>query len=287
MSEIDIVFKQSHVDCLLSYKNLYKTCFPKAHHLTGTYLKWLYQENPSGSFIGADAYCDNELVGQVAAIPGEYFLNGKSARGLLAVNVAVHPRFQGRFLFKKLGLKMCEYGAENGYEFVVGVANRKSTPMFIRQMGFQLVQPLEARLGFGALHLDLDAIATTEQFRHLWSDETFAWRLANPNNRIITRKIADRLQCYAAAKGNVLPVYAELPKQSLSNLEGNRLNLFSPFRLFLGLIPQSSYKFTRYMEVPQRFRPSPLNLIYKSLNHRVEKLEKDYISFSFLDFDAY
>ncbi|MBX9742866.1 MAG: GNAT family N-acetyltransferase [Chthoniobacterales bacterium] len=229
----NVFLKKSQIDFLPEYINLYQKCFPNALHLNKSYLTWLYQDNPSGSLVGADAWCGDEVVGQVVAIPGEYILNGKLARGLLAVNVAVHPEFQGRFLFKKLGIKTCEYGAENGYEFVIGVANKVPTPGWVRQMDFQLVQPLEALLGFGNLNINWNSIVSVEQLKHKWSKESLQWRISNPNNPIYVRRSEERLQCYASAKGKMLAVYTELsPCLKVNNIEDTVCRFFSPLRLF-------------------------------------------------------
>jgi hypothetical protein len=42
-----------------------------------------------------------------------------------------------------------------------------------------------------------------------------------------------------------------------------------------------------YASIPQRLRPSPLNLIYRSLSGRAPQLDPSNIRFTFLDFDAY
>lgn len=286
-TDTEVTIKKSSVDFLLKYIELYRICFPNATHLGAVYLSWLYKANPAGGIVGADAFFGNEVIGQVVAVPGEYFLSGRLVRGLLAVNVVVHPKFQGRHLFKKLGLKMCEYGAEAGYEFVIGVANAVATPGWVRQMGFQLVQPLEARLGVGSLGIDFGVAEKMVQFKREWTEESLSWRIANPNNPVAYRKKGDRLQFYAAAKGKFLPVYAELPVQPASSLAVDRLDFLSPCRLFLGLVPNDACNFSSYIDIPQCFRPSPLNFIYRSLTQRVVKLEKGSVSFSFLDFDAY
>ncbi|MYM99088.1 GNAT family N-acetyltransferase, partial [Rugamonas sp. FT81W] len=62
---------------------------------------------------------------------------------------------------------------------------------------------------------------------------------------------------------------------------------WAPARLFLGLVPDNERRFTGYPSIPQRLRPSPLNLIYRSLSGRVAQLDPAAIRFSFLDFDAY
>lgn len=281
-----ITFRKSSLELLQDYADFYRLCFPAATHLGGAYLQWLYQTNPAGSFVGADAIADGQVVGQVVAVPCEYQLQGRPVTGLLAVNVAVHPKFQGRYLFKKLGLKMCEYGAEAGHEFVIGVANAAATPGWTRQMGFQLVRPLEARLGLGNPGIDFERVRDREQFGRRWTDACLAWRLANPNNAVFVRRTGATLQCFAAAKGMLLPAYAELPA-SHPALQAGQSALLSPFRLFLGLVPAGACRFATYVDIPLRHRPSPLNFIYRSLTDREPKLDKDSISFSFLDFDAY
>ena len=182
---------------------------------------------------------------------------------------------------------MCEWGSQDGYEFVIGVANAAATPGWVRQMGFQLVQPLEARLGVGRLGIDLEAAAAKTQFQRVWRSDSLAWRCSNPNNPVLSRRRGDQLQFHAAGKGKILPVYAELPSHQVSGCVTNSDSFLLPWRLFLGLVPEGVCQFRQYVSIPQRFRPSPLNFVYRSLSRRVERLEKGSISFSFLNFDAY
>ena len=278
-----VEIRPSTVDRLPEYEALYRTCFPHATHLTAGYLSWLYAANPAGSLVGADALVGDSVIGQVAAVPGDYVLDGRTVRGLLAVNVAVHPRYQGRHLFKKLGLRMCDFGADAGHEFVIGVANAAATPGWVRQMRFQLVQPLEARVGIGPLGIDM-AAAAAARFRREWTAATIAWRMANPRNAVRCRRRRDRTACFAAAKGWALPAYAELPGEVPVAARGG---LVSPARLFLGLVPEGVGGFGRYVDIPQRYRPSPLNLVYRPLGGQAASLQRGSILFSFLDFDAY
>lgn len=276
--------RESVVARIPDYVRLYRTCFPHASHLDADYLSWMYAANPAGSLVGADAVVGDEVVGQVAALPGDYVLDGRVVRGLLAVNVAVHPRFQGRHLFKKLGLRMCEIGAAAGCEFVIGVANAAATPGWVRQMRFQLVRPLDARVGIGSLGIDM-AVAARAAFRRHWTSATIAWRMASPRNAVRCRRRTDRIACFAAAKGWALPALAELPLDTPAQPETRGLE--SPTRLFLGLVPRGAGGLRRYVEVPGRFRPSPLNLIYKPLGGRSGELDGGEVLFTFLDFDAY
>ena len=58
-------------------------------------------------------------------------------------------------------------------------------------------------------------------------------------------------------------------------------------RLFLGLLPSGRRARGLYRDIPQRLRPSPLNLIYLDLRLDVQTIDPERIYFSFLDFDAY
>jgi hypothetical protein len=58
-------------------------------------------------------------------------------------------------------------------------------------------------------------------------------------------------------------------------------------RLLIGLAPDANASWWNYASIPQRLRPSPLNLIYRSFVPRVSALDPSRIQFSFLDFDAY
>lgn len=61
----------------------------------------------------------------------------------------------------------------------------------------------------------------------------------------------------------------------------------SPLRLFIGLIPKVAQSRGLYVDIPSAFRPSPLNLIYRSLSGRVKSIDSETVFFNFLDFDAY
>ena len=58
--------------------------------------------------------------------------------------------------------------------------------------------------------------------------------------------------------------------------------------LFIGLEPRLDLARHGLVPLPQRFRPSPLNLIYRPLSARAPKtLDPAAVSLSFLDFDPY
>lgn len=276
-------------DSLLAYRELMRLCFPKATKFSESYFKWLYLDNPDGGVVGFDAWDKDQLAAHYVCVPTSAVVGARKARLLLSLNTATHPRYQGKGLFTRLAEMTYEMAASEGFDAVYGVANANSTPGFIRKLGFQLVQPLEARLGIGSLDVDFAASHRASQFERAWTPETLSWRCANPNNPIFRRSHDFGFQFYASAIGGFIQAYAELPGSVMADMESGDAgrNIASPCHLFLGLYPASTCMYRKYINIPHRFRPSPLNFIYRSLSHRVEKLEKDSISLSFLDFDAY
>lgn len=289
---MEIEIRKSNIANLAKYISLHNATYPKVNTLTFDYLSWLYGDNPVGQAVGADAWNGNEVVGQVIAIPGIFNFHDKLVKGLVAVNVAVNPSFQGRFLFKKLGLQMCNYGAEDGYEFVIGVANAAATPGWVRQMKFQRVAPLDAMVGFGDLSLknkEFDIIPKTELI-HSWEMNTLNWRLNNPLKKSCLKIVGESgwAVAYTATKNKFgISAFTEFPfnVDEGKYIERCRLQILRP-RVFLGLIP--NYKWgSRYYKIPEQMKPSPLNLVYKSLTGSFKKINPDTCFINYLDFDAF
>jgi len=268
------------------YGALFAACFPGVNKFTPAYLDWLYLANPDGQAVGFDAWDGENLAAHYVCIPARAWVEGREVTVLLSLNTATHPDYQGKGLFTKLAAMTFEAGAAAGYDGVYGVANANSTPGFVRKLGFQLVRPLEARVGLGRLRHGARPAPESLSFERSWSEAALAWRCANPHNPVGRRDSAARRQFYAAAMGSHLPAYAELGPASSTANPGPKLAL-SPLRLFIGLAPDSSANYWNYASIPMKLRPSPLNLIYRSFTERVTALDPGRIQFSFLDFDAY
>jgi len=271
---------------LAQYGALFTACFPGADKFTPAYLSWLYAANPDGPAVGMDAWDGERLAAHYVCIPARVWIEGREVLVLLSLNTATHPDYQGKGLFTKLAAATFEAGAAAGFDGVYGVANANSTPGFVRKLGFQLVRPLEARVGLGTLSHGAKAPAAQLSFERSWSPESLAWRCANPDNPVHRRHKGERQQLYAAAFGLRLPAYAELDGGVHAPVDGNAPPL-SPARLLIGLAPDANASWWNYASIPQRLRPSPLNLIYRSFVARVTALDPARIQFSFLDFDAY
>jgi len=272
---------------LSQYTCLLSKCFQKTAKFRPSYLDWLYRKNPDGEALGFDAWDGDRLVAHYVCVPTLASVGGKVVKVLLSLNTATHPEYQGRRLFTTLAEMTYAEATAKDFDCVYGVANANSTLGFVHKLGFQLVQPLDARIGIGRLSNQVDASASKVQFERVWSAESLNWRCANPFNPVFHRSCGNWVQFHAAALGKLLPVYDELSSANVPEAWNGDAHYLLPWRLYMGIVPEGAIRFQYYVSIPQRLRPSPLNLIYRSLSHRLQVLEIGHIRFSFLDFDAY
>lgn len=241
------------------------------------YLRWLYADNPWGAAVGSNAYAGDALAAHYATIPVEATLDGAHAHGLLSLNTATHPTHQGKGLFTRLAEATYARGAALGYQFVVGVANANSTPGFTRKLGFQLVSPLDVLVGAGRVTASREDVA----FAYAWSDAALRWRLRRPRAGYLgagagvfapTRKagILAYMGDVPGALGDVLP----------------RVPRLQPLRMWIGLDPKLQRRGV-LAPLPDRLKPSPLNLIFRDLTGKGRKLDRATTRITLLDFDAY
>lgn len=270
---------------LQKYRELLAASFGSLSRFGADSLYWLYAKNPAGSVVGFDAYDGDILAAHYVCIPAVVSICGKESKVLLSLNTATHPRYQGKGLFVKLAEMTYQEASDAGFCAVYGVANANSTPGFVRKLGFQLVEPLRAMVGFGSLGIDFSVVAREPQFVRVWNDQALAWRLANPVNPVRLYSKNNSFVFQAKTLCAVLPVHAEYAENftNLPCVSGH----MSPARLYLGLVPEGSCRFSGYFSIPQRFRPSPLNFIFRDLTGRGDKICSGQSFFSFLDFDAY
>ncbi|MCZ4280908.1 GNAT family N-acetyltransferase [Kiloniella laminariae] len=279
------------LNLISEYSKLFSLCFSNARHLTDTnearkYLQWLYRDNPEGKVVGYDAWEGDTLAAHYSTIPVNWSFSGNCYKGLLSLNTATHPEFRGKGLFTQLAEKTYQAAQSQGYDFVIGVANHNSTPGFLRKLGFSLVTPLQARIGLGALPTRTREYLQTSPSltRHNWNETSLSWRLSNPNNPgCITGSNSQLAQIEAPTDKPFFNAYAEIPHQ------GNTIDFPKSgfgFRLMLGTLPEN-LSWGGYLPVPDKLKPSPLNLIYLPLQGDNLQLNNQQLYFNFLDFDAY
>lgn len=284
-------FRKTKTDynSLKKYVDLFSACFPESKHFSVDYLKWLYVNNPDGAVIGFDAWDEDNLAAQYVCVPVAALIHGKPATGLLSLNTATHPAYQGKGLFTTLATHTYEHAREQGYSFVYGIANANSTPGFIRKLGFALVQPLEARIGIGDLLRDQEeqqTLTETAAFRRTWTPEARAWRLGNPANAVHHSGGNGRRTRFCASTGH-FGIQSYWEEFIDSGLESSTTATPVGLRLFLGLLPRSGWRNRRYVAIPDRLKPSPLNLIFRDIGGIHGNLRQNEAMISFLDFDAY
>ncbi|MEH6418234.1 GNAT family N-acetyltransferase [Pseudomonas sp. CGJS7] len=274
----------SDAKALAGYEQLFRACFPGATHLNAQYLEWLYARNPAGAVIGCDAWEGDRLAAHYVCVPVQAFVDGRSVRVMLSLNTATHPDFQGKGLFTRLADATYQAGADAGVAAVYGVANANSTPGFLRKLGFTLVRPLDARIGFGRIERAPATPATG--FRRDWSQATLAWRIANPQRGYrLVRAGNGMLGAEAVTDKPGLRAWDEL-----AAVEGMPEPAASPawaMHLHLGLRPGGDRRESGWFDIPQRFRPSPLNMIFRPLASGVAVPAADSVRLGQLDFDAF
>jgi len=272
---------------LARYVALFADAFPKSAGFSTTYLSWLYQQNPEGLAIGFDAWEGHNLVAHYACVPCMVELEGVPTRAMLSLNTATHPTHQGKGLFTQLAHLTFEAAAAQGVQSVYGIANANSTPGFVRKLGFDLVRPLQAKLGWGGLGVDWPRLKTAVRFQRPWSLTSLNWRMANPKNQVQMLAHDGRACFFARGKGLWLPAYAEMDcEPNCIKTAGWSVHPLAP-RLYLGLVPDGTAHFSGFFDIPQRLRPSPLNFIYRSLAGAPKRIDPQGLLVSFLDFDAF
>lgn len=262
---------------------LLRAAFPGAHHFTEEVLHWQYLENPDGTAVGFNAWKGDELAGHYVALPMKAMVDGHTEAGLLSLNTATHPSHQGKGLFTRLAKATYAHAAEAGFGFVVGVANLNSTHGFTKKLGFELVSPLQARMGIGPLP-KMDAQADV-RFAHAWEPASLAWRLRHPAHTYSKKQERGRTLILSERKQ-----YGARYVMGMHELSG--LEAYFPEeagsvhrKVWIGLDPGMDWAGTAYLNIPLRFRPAPLNLIFKDLTGQGRSLRADRVRFDALDFD--
>jgi GNAT superfamily N-acetyltransferase len=256
---------------LIEITSLLNLCFPKSVDIeTLEYLTWEYSENPDGKVVGFNAYSEETLVAHYATIPISMLIEGKRRRGLLSLNTATHPDHRGKGLFVKLAQKTYDYAKDNGYDFVIGVANANSTHGFIKYLGFDLICPLTFKVGFG-LNINNKREFT---YRRYWDSDLLGWRMKCPSYKY-----------YRGGNSIVSPILYGAKKIVKLDTDYQLKHLwFRPLNLYVGLGAALSKGL--YFKLPKFIKHSPFNLIFKDLTGGLPKLTPENIWFELIDFDV-
>ena len=245
----------------------------RADKFSFEYLKWQYADNPVGPIVGFNAYMGDVLAAHYVTMPIYMNIEGKKTLGVLSLNTATHPDHRGKRLFSILADRTYQYAAENGYKYVIGVANANSTHGFIKNLNFKLIGPLTFKIGVGtSIYSKKDYT-----FTRYWDKEIMDWRLKNPS-----------MEYYKNGDVVVSPIKPGFKKLvfhdceglvSLSKLHGR------PFNLYIGY--GADLRNGCYCGIPKFIKHSPFNLIFRDLTDgSLPEVSKDNILFELIDFDV-
>lgn len=241
----------------------------------GGFRQW-YLNNPNGKVISFNAFCGEELVAHYACIPYKMQIDGRIVTGLFDMATVTHPNHRGKGLFKKLAQTTYDYAKEQGFEFVLGVANANSFPGYMKYFPFTFVGQLDVKMGLGT-RIKCDGEKTYSVYR---DTEIFNWRL-NTCRANYSRKENVLLGHYNSVVQTFMGSYSN----SFLN-ETNAQDKHWGFRpkLYVGL----GAKFNSlFIKVPKFLKHSPFNLIFLDLtNGKLPPITKDNIFFQLFDFDV-
>jgi GNAT superfamily N-acetyltransferase len=267
---------------------LLQLAFPNAAHVTREYLRWEYTRNPDGNALGFDAFDADRLVSHCVVQPLRARLFGKEVCGVLSLNAVTDPDYQGRGSYFELARRTYDLAREQGYAFGVAVTNDRSTSGFVSKVDFQVIRPLDVRVGVGTVaHRPL---AAALDFEKLWSPEALAWRLASPTIPYRLGGNRDSLAVYApSGRRGIAVQLADLPSDARPAVEraGVTAGATSPLRLWVGLDPDVAWGRSAYVPVPLALRPSPLNMIFLDLANRGRIPEPGRLRWRAIDFDDF
>jgi predicted N-acetyltransferase YhbS len=259
--------------------------FPHAKHVTPAYLDRLYNGNPLGPTFGFSAFEKDELVGHYLMIPIMGRLFGKAEPGIWPFQLATHPGYRGKGLFTALVEQSFGAAREKGFTFFSGVGNANSTPLFVGKWNFQAICQLDVKLGVGPI--PESRVSDEFQLLRLWDKPGIAWRLQHPaaTYRVHYRNDVGHLFAPAGKPGIWVQVGA-FPRELLPD-DLAPLRTPSPLRLFIGADKSRNWSRSPYIDVPMRFRPSPLNLLFYDLTDQKRRFDPNLVCYEVFDFDAY
>tara|TARA_B100000989_G_C19516998_1_gene462172 strand:+ start:1017 stop:1862 length:846 start_codon:yes stop_codon:yes gene_type:complete len=247
------------------------------------YLNWLYNQNPNGKAISFNiANNIGEIIGHYVIIPVFLLVNGKKYKSGLSLNTAVDPKFRGKGFFKLMAQKTYDKAKDHDLKFIISVANNQSTKLFLKYFNFQNLGSLDVKIGIGEIQKDKQNI----NLQFFWDSNSINWRLKNPKYIYNFKKNENEINVYLK-KFSILNILLGsfklnyFPKLITKNETQNNL------KMFIGL-GKYNWKNSYYLNLPDYFKPSPLNLILKNItNDKIIQVKKNDVFVQLIDFDAF
>ena len=278
-----ISYRSSNLNLIKDYLNLYNRCFKKFNKNID-YLNWLYLKNPMGNYIGVDVFDNNKLVGQLGGIPINLKFFNKHIKTLILLNTCIDYNYRGGRLFYNLAKNLEKNLIDENYELIIGVGNKIATPAWIRSIELRHLCQLQSYLGW----YDYSNIEYSNyQYKIFtdWNEELIKWRCSNPINKTNLLNFSNSQYIVSNTSLPFVKVFIPFLFNNLKNQYSERQNDKISLKLFIGFSNEIKKGFL-FRQIPNYFKPSPLNFLYKFLK-KDYNIDENEIFFYFLDFDAY
>ncbi len=284
------------------------------------YLSWFYRQNPRGDVIEENE--DDEhgtRIGHYAVIPTAYRTPAGVTPFIFSSNVATSPAVRRGGLFRAMAERLYERARVTGAPGMVGVGNDNSTIVVVERFGWRALGPLPVRVcvpfpgrgrgvesrrvdaevlaspWFAALAADLDWVPVND-WTQSWTADFLRWRLSRPDGGYVLHVTPDAIAvsvlAHAALRiraavllkvfprpGATLPVAAAPVVAAACRCHRAAMCVYAGFNAHVSV---------RGLRTPRRLQPSPLNLVFKSLDERWAPSATFRLdTFEFLDMDAY
>lgn len=291
---------------------------PDPRFVDARYLDWLYDENPDGPAIQAEADEDGVRVAHYALVPQTYRNAAGPAPLLFSLNAVTRRGTQRKGYWSQLGLEVFAAATAQGKKLVIGVPNEKSTPGAVKYLGYRFLGPMPVAValptggGGGWEHHEVDdAFLTGDRFAELatdldqheaanwtnsYSPERLRWRLARPHGRYSLHVDDDLVVVSTRSALGPVPMAVVLkllprgPRRLDQPLSARHaVNAVcrhhrAPAAVYAGF---NALVRVRGIHPPHRLRPAPLNLVVHSFSDEVPQETFRLDTFEFLDLDAY
>ena len=281
-----IKFNRSNINKINEYVKLYRRCFSDYPiNKNELYFEWLYKNNPLGEFIGIDAFDEYKKleIGQVGGIPYEFNHMGKKIKILQTINVCVDKNYRGKKLFTEMANRLEVYAKEQGYSYIIAIANKLATPAWQQSISMKFLSKLDVLFGYGDLGIN-DLKLDEEIFRSIWNKDRINWRRNNPYNKVFIHK-KKKIKLVSPSVLSIFDIFSYIEDKNCQlDFDKNRINILP--NLFIGLTPEGGNK-NFFLRIPEFLKPSPLNFLYKDIGKNNIILDKKKCFFTYLDFDAY
>ena len=278
-----IKFNRSNINKINEYVKLYRRCFSDYPiNKNELYFEWLYKNNPLGEFIGIDAFDEDKKleIGQVGGIPYEFNHMGKKIKILQSINVCVDKNYRGKKLFTEMANRLEVYAKEQGYSYIIAIANKLATPAWQQSISMKFLSKLDVLFGYGDLGIN-DLKLDEEIFRSIWNKDRINWRRNNPYNKVFIHK-KKKIKLVSPSVLSIFDIFSYIEDKNCQlDFDKNRINILP--NLFIGLTPEGGNK-NFFLRIPEFLKPSPLNFLYKDIGKNNIILDKKKMLFHLFRF---